>query len=304
MTDTAHITVLLKEAVEALQVKANQWYVDTTVGSGGHTQRILEMGGKVVAFDFDQETIVKTQDRFQTEINHGDVILVRENFDALTRVISELIAANKVKAAIQGILFDFGTSTNQLMSADRGLSFEHETAQLDMRLDDRLGVKAADLLKLLSEKQLTQLFRELGGETYAQRIAKAIISLRKKDPTQLETVGSLIKLINHNKPRKIGHLHPATKVFQALRIAVNDELDNITRALPQALETVAPGGRIVTIAFHEGEDRLVKQAFAAWEKQGLGLRLTKKPQQPSLLEIQRNPRSRSAKMRIFERKLS
>jgi 16S rRNA (cytosine1402-N4)-methyltransferase len=219
-------------------------------------------------------------------------------------VIAELATAKKIDTAIHGILFDFGTTTQQLMAADRGLSFEHEEATLDMRLDDRLGVKAADLLKLLSVKQLTQVFSDLGGEEYAHRIARAIVELRKKDPNQLETVGSLLRIVERSKPRKSGHLHPATKVFQALRIAVNDELDNIQRALPQALDAVVPGGRIVTIAFHEGEDRLVKQAFALWEEEGKGVRITKKPLQPTEGETQRNPRSRSAKLRVFERKQS
>jgi len=304
MNNLTHITVMLEEAVRALQVRPHQWYVDATVGSGGHTQRILESGGKGVGFDFDQETIDRAVNRFQIEMLHGDVILIRENFDALARVIKDLATAEKIDTAIGGILFDFGTSTQQLMAVNRGLSFEHEEAALDMRLDDRLGVRAADLLKLLSVKQLTQVFSDLGGEKYAHRIAQAIITLRKKDPSQLETVGSLLRVVEQSKPRKTSHLHPATKVFQALRIAVNDELDNISRALPQALETVAPGGRIVTIAFHEGEDRLVKQAFTAWEKAGLGKKVTKKPMRPTEQEIQRNPRNRSAKLRVFERKQS
>lgn len=304
MNNLTHITVMLDEAVTALQVKLNQWYVDATIGSGGHTQKILESGGKVVGFDFDQETVARAQNRFQTEVLHGDVVIVRENFDALTRVISELKAAKKIDTAVNGILFDFGTSTHQLMAEERGLSFDHENAQLDMRLDDRLGVKASDLLKLLSVKQLTQVFSDLGGEEYAHRIAKAIVEVRKRNPNELETVGSLVNLIGRNKPNRGGHLHPATKVFQALRIAVNDELDNIARALPQAFDAVVPGGRIVTIAFHEGEDRLVKHAFADWEEQGKGTKITKKPQQPAESEVARNPRSRSAKMRVFERKLS
>lgn len=304
MNNLNHITVMLDEAISALQVQFHQWYIDATVGSGGHTQKILENGGRVVGFDFDQDSVTSATNRFQTEILHGDVILVRENFDALSRVIQELSAAKKIDTAIHGVLFDFGTNTQQLMSADRGLSFEYESASLDMRLDDRLGVKASDLLKLLSVKQLTQVFSDLGGEDYAHRIAKAIVALRKKDPSQLETVGTLLKIVEKNKPRGSGHLHPATKIFQALRIAVNDELDNIKRALPQALDAVVPGSRIVTIAFHEGEDRLVKQAFASWEEQGKGTRITKKPQQPTEKEVQLNPRSRSAKMRVFERKQS
>jgi 16S rRNA (cytosine1402-N4)-methyltransferase len=300
ITNATHITVLLKEAVEALKVKREGWYVDATVGAGGHTREILAAGGKVVGLDFDRTTIEQAQVKFATEIKNGQVILLRENFDALNRLIGELKAAKKLDA-VNGVLFDFGTTTNQLMDPERGLSFDSEAAELDMRLDDRLGVKAADLLKLLSVKQLTQVFQDLGGEEYARPIAKAIVELRQVNPHQLETVGALVTLISRHKPRKISHLNPATKVFQALRIAVNDELDNITRALPQALDCVVPGGRIVTIAFHEGEDRIVKQAFTAWEEQGRGKKITKKPLVPGAEELESNPRSRSAKMRVFER---
>ena len=297
---SSHITVLLKEAVEALQVQPQAWYVDATVGGGGHTSAILEQGGKVLGFDFDQLAIDQANERFKDKVDSHSVMFVRENFDQLSEVVSQLKETNQIES-IQGVLFDFGTSTDQLMAEERGLSFEHETAELDMRMDDRLGVKAADLLKIMSEKQLTQVFQEFGGEHHARKIAKSIVEMRRDDPTQLETVGSLVSLVGKYNQRS-GKLHPATRVFQALRIAVNDELNNIERALPQALDVVEPGGRIVTIAFHEGEDRLVKQAFNDWEEQGLGKKLTKKPLKPSEKELADNPRSRSAKLRIFERK--
>lgn len=302
MTKTTHVTVLLQEAVRALLVKPDQWYVDATIGSGGHTQAILDQGGKVLGLDFDQTAIDRVSARFQPEIVSQRVVVKRENFDRLSAVITELRAAKQIGDSIQGILFDFGTSTEQLMSSERGLSFSDDSAPLDMRLDSRLGVKAADLLKVLNVKQLAQLFRDFGGESHANQIAKAIVELREKNPAQLDTVGGLLKIVARVKPYKQGHLHPATKVFQALRIAVNDELDNISRALPQALDEITPGGRVVTIAFHEGEDRLAKQTFANWEQEGRGERITQKPIQPSEFELAQNPRSRSAKLRIFERK--
>jgi 16S rRNA (cytosine1402-N4)-methyltransferase len=154
----------------------------------------------------------------------------------------------------------------------------------------------------MSLDQLTQVFREFGGEKKARGIAESIIKQREKDPSQLNFVSSLVRIISLHKPQRTGKLHPATKVFQALRIAVNDELSNIERALPQALEVIEPQGRIVTIAFHEGEDRLVKNYFSAWEESGKGTMLLKKPQTPSDQEVVNNPRSRSAKMRVFERK--
>lgn len=299
MTQATHKTVLLAEAIGALQVQKGKWYVDATLGGGGHTQAILDAGGKVIALDFDESAVAKARERFASALQSGSLILIRENFDKLARLLSDYAA----DTPIQGVLFDFGTSTDQLMDQSRGLSFENPDAQLDMRMDDRLGVKASDLLKLLSTKQLAEVFRDFGGEEHAKSIAKRIGTIREKNPAQLETVGALLAIVAQSKPYKRGHLNPATKVFQALRITVNDELDNIFRALPQALEAVQPGGRIVTIAFHEGEDRLAKQAFAQWEKEGRGARITPKPLQPSAEELRANPRSRSAKMRVFERNI-
>ncbi|MFH2118200.1 MAG: 16S rRNA (cytosine(1402)-N(4))-methyltransferase RsmH [Candidatus Paceibacterota bacterium] len=302
MNSQAHQPVMLEEAIDALQIKAGRWYVDATFGRGGHSQAILDRGGKVIGLDFDEQTIDLARRRFSEALEANSLILVRENFDKLTEVLEQLKQDKSFTDQIWGILFDFGTSTDQLMAEDRGLSFEYREAKLDMRLDDRLGVKASDLLKILTVKQLTQVFEDLGGEEQAKKIAKAIVKARENDPTELEAVGPLVKLILANKSRRSGHLHPATKVFQALRIAVNDELDNIERVLPQALNLIAPGGRIVTIAFHEGEDRPVKQAFAEWEEQEKGIKVNKKPLQPTEAEINQNPRSRSAKLRIFERK--
>lgn len=296
-----HVPVMLEEAVTGLNVRPQHWYVDATFGRGGHTRAILDRGGKVVGFDFDQETIDRARRRFSEELELNTLVLVRENFDTLTETLARLTREEAVETPVWGVLFDFGTSTDQLMAPDRGLSFESAEATLDMRLDTRLGVKAVDLLKILPAKQLTSLFQELGGEEYAKRIAGAIIKTREKNPTQLETVGGLVSLIMAHKPRRAGHLHPATKIFQALRIAVNDELDNLQRALPQALSVLAPAGRLVTIAFHEGEDRPVKQAFTQWEEQGLGRRITKKALKPTEAERTANPRSRSAKLRVFER---
>jgi 16S rRNA (cytosine1402-N4)-methyltransferase len=203
-----------------------------------------------------------------------------------------------------GVLFDFGTSSEQLTSTERGLSFfGDETAELDMRLDERLGVKAKDLLLLLSERDLAQIFREYGGEEQSRSIAREIVTRRKQqDLEALTTVGGFVNLITSVKKSSRGHLHPATKVFQALRIAVNDELGNIDRALPQALSILPSTGRIVTIAFHEGEDRIVKKVFREWERQSQGLSLYKHPLTPSETEVARNSKARSGKLRAFEKK--
>jgi len=297
MKNNSHITVMLHEAVDFLQVKPGEWYVDGTFGRGGHTGEILSRGGKVIAFDFDQESINRGQERFTEEIKDDRLVLVRENFDQLANVLKKLDKENQ----LAGVLFDFGTSTDQLMSTDRGFSFDDPTASLDMRMDNRLGVKASDLLKVLTTKQLAQIFKDFGGEDKAKSIAKNIEKIKEKNLNNLDTVGALVEAVNKSYNHQRGKINPATKVFQALRIVVNDELNNIEKALPQAFANLKPQGRIVTIAFHEGEDRIAKQTFNLWTEQHKGQKITDKALKPSEEELTSNPRSRSAKLRVFER---
>lgn len=296
MNNNKHITVFLEDAVEALSVQKGQWYIDATFGRGGHTKKILDEGGKVIAFDVDREAIEFGQKVFASEIKPGNLILVRENFSSLSSVIESLKEEGQIDD-ISGILFDFGTSTQQLMSETRGFSFEGE-GPLDMRMDDRLGVQAKDLLALVPANQLEELFREYGGEPSARKIARAI----KDSHEPIVTSKQLSDLVVKIKGPQKGKLHPATKVFQALRIAVNTEIESIKSSLPQAIEVLENEGKIVTIAFHEGEDREVKATFKKWEEAGRGEMLTKKPISPSEEELAQNPRSRSAKMRIFLKK--
>jgi 16S rRNA (cytosine1402-N4)-methyltransferase len=294
---TNHITVLLEEAVKALQVKPGYWYIDATFGGGGHTELILSKGGKVVAFDFDQNAIAMGKEKFETALSDKTLLLIQANFLDLQdklKAHSETIDLTK----IDGVLFDFGTSTDQLMNEERGFSFAGE-GELDMRMDQTLGVKAKDLLALLSEKQLTETFFNYGGELEAKKIAKAIVENRKKCifVTTNKDLATLVEKVKKSRNKT----HPATKVFQALRIVVNDELTNIEDSLPQAFEVVRSGGRIVTISFHEGEDKIVKSTFKNWHQNNQGMMITQKPITPSDTAVAENPRSRSAKMRIFEK---
>jgi 16S rRNA (cytosine1402-N4)-methyltransferase len=294
-----HKPVLLKEAIDAMNIQSDNYYIDTTFGRGGHTSEILTRGGKVIAFDCDHQAIEYAKQQFADEIGNGQLIIVRANFENLKKEFEKLKQNHQLKE-IKAILFDFGTSVDQLKSSTRGFSFEKEDSILDMRMDDRLGVQAKDLLALLSEKQLTHVFREYGGEDFAKPIAREIVELRKSGHP-LTTVGQLKQLILKVKKHRRGHLDPATKIFQALRIVVNNELESIQQSLPQALETLANGGKLVTISFHEGEDRIIKNYFRNWQINGLGTNLTKKPIRPGIEENQINPRSRSAKLRIFEK---
>ncbi len=293
----SHTPVMLTEALEALQIQTDAWYIDATLGGAGHTHAILKAGGKVFAFDHDQAAIEQAQQLLSPEIKQERLIVVRENFSQMAEMVKNYQLSDRL-TTIQGVLFDFGTSTDQLMDKKRGFSFDSDT-ELDMRMDDRLGVKAKDLLALLSVDQLTDVFQTYGGETHAKKIAQAIVKNRQQGKPII-TTAQLAHLIERLVPRH-GKLHPATKVFQALRILVNDELDSIEQALPAALQTITTGGRIVTISFHEGEDRLVKTAFSEWEQQQLGKRINQKPIGPSEQEINKNPRARSAKLRIFEK---
>lgn len=291
MTTALHQPVMLTQAITALKVQPDHWYLDGTFGRGGHTKAILAAGGKVLAFDVDHQAIAFGQEQFAAEIAQGSLKLVRENFDQLAQVVQELQATQTI-GPISGILFDFGTSVDQLLDPNRGFSFE-SNAELDMRMDDRLGVTAKDLLAVLPEKQLAELFQNEGGERFAKPIAKAIAKQRLVQP--ITTTNQLATLISRIKPR-IGKLHPATKVFQALRIAVNTELSVIEAVLPQAWSVLEPGSNLVTISFHEGEDRLAKHFMKQLE--GEGQAHTTELQQPTETELLENPRARSAKLRV------
>ncbi len=283
----SHVPVLKTPAIEFLSVQPNAWYLDATFGAGGHSAAILAAGGKVIGLDYDEPAITAGKAQFADAITNGRLQLHQLNFARLSEVIQP-------NTALAGALFDFGTSSQQLMSADKGLSFQ-ESGPLDMRLDPSLGVTAADLLNFLSVKELSRVLKELSGETEADKVAKAI-----KSHLPITTSGELAELVIKTKTQST-KLHPATKVFQALRILVNGELDNIKLALPQALAALQKHGRLVCISFHEGEDRLVKNFFQDQAVRGQLAILTKHPVTPDPVEVSSNPRSRSAKLRAAEK---
>lgn len=290
-----HTPVMLAEAIAGLKIKKGAWYIDATFGRGGHTQKMLDLGANVIALDHDQEAITFGTEHFANEVQAKRIILLRYNFADLSKAVAEAQEQLNSPLKIQGILFDFGTSVDQLTSQERGFSFTGN-GPLDMRMDDRLGVTAAQLLAVLSEAQLSEMFRNYGGEVAAKPIAKAIIAERNRQP--IETTQQLVQLISRVKHRR-DRIHPATKVFQALRMVVNSEVDNIEQGLPQALQVLSVQGVIVTIAFHEGEDRIVKHTFKKWDQEQKG---TAHPLiKPSVEEINTNQPSRSAKLRIFEK---
>lgn len=296
-----HQPVLLKESVEALKVKKNGKYLDGTVGGGGHAQAILKLGGKILALDCDPEALASAREYLTTAcpssvenrgLNNATWRLVRGNFKDLAKIAKE---NNFVP--LNGVLLDLGVSWHQLETPERGFSFNLE-GPLDMRMDPSLKVTAADLINGLNKNELEKLFQKLGEEKLARRLAGVVVEARRLKP--ILTCQQLVEIILKVKPRK-GKIHPATQVFQALRIAVNDELNNLKEALPASLEILKSNGRLAVISFHSGEDRLVKNFLKEKENLGQIKIITKKPITPGIEEIRQNPRSRSAKLRIGEK---
>lgn len=287
-----HISVLPAEVRELLAPAPGQIIVDATVGAGGHARLLAEQvgsSGRLIGLDRDPAMLELARRRLEGQ----PVTLVQANFDRLAEVLDELGAS-----AVDAVLADLGVCSDQLDAADRGFSFQ-QPGPLDMRLDSEEGEPAAALLQRLNERDLADLIYQLGEERFSRRIARKIVETRQRQP--LETTEQLAELVRRCVPRPRGRrqaLDPATRTFQALRIAVNDELgalDRFLKALPKCLR---PGGRAAVISFHSLEDRRVKQAFRdrqTWEV------LTRKPVQASDEEIQQNPRARSAKLRAARR---
>jgi 16S rRNA (cytosine1402-N4)-methyltransferase len=294
-----HRSVFLTQAIDYLQVIPNHWYLDATFGVGGHTREIIKRGGLVFALEYHHDTYQQALINFSSLLSSKKLILLPENFAHLHQLVASHPQFNS-DFQFAGCLFDLGTTTNQLMSPTHGLSLYHD-GPLDMRLDSNLAVTARDLLMALSAKQLTQLFWEFGGERQAPSLAHAIVKHRHRLGTQaFPSSNSLATFIAKHK-KSSGKIHPATKIFQALRIAVNGEIDNLTRALPQAFSLLKNHGRLVVISFHDGEDRPVKHYFRSLALKNLAQIITKKPLQPNVTMLKANPRARSAKLRVLEK---
>ena len=282
-----------------LRPRAQGCYLDCTIGLGGTAERILEASapdGVLIGIDRDPQAIAHAQTRLQAY--ESRISLFCENFQ---RVKSVMNLANREHA--DGILFDLGVSSAQLDQPERGLSFQQD-GPLDMRMNPTHGQSAEDLVNMLPETQLANIIHTLGEERYSRRIARAIVQVRRQSP--LRTTMDLSRVIRQSVPRsyRSGRLHPATRTFQAVRMAVNDELGSLQTGLDEVIDVLAPGGRLCVISFHSLEDRLVKQAFRrlahdAPDEWGI---LTKKPVSPSVEERRANPRARSAKLRVIERK--
>lgn len=306
--DPFHTPVLPAEVLAALQPQPGGVFIDATLGGGGHALSLLQAsqpGGRLLGIDADPDALQVAQKRFaKSSVAGSAYTLLHANFAN----IGALARAHGF-TDVDGVLFDLGVSSHQLDTAERGFSF-HADAPLDMRLDPTSGLSAADLVAELDETALADLIFRYGEERFSRRIARRIVEQRREHA--IKTTGELAELIRRAIPARGGHsrIHPATRTFQALRIAVNNELVHLEQALPQAVDLLRTGGRLVVISFHSLEDRIVKQFMRA--ESGYGgseapdqpvrlLIVTKKPITPGAAEVSANPRSRSARLRIAER---
>ena len=304
-----HIPVLLNEVIEGLNIKPSGIYLDLTVGRGGHSSEILARlkTGRLIAVDQDEEAINASRARLEKISSNFQI--VRSNFSALDEILNSLGIE-----AVDGILMDLGVSSPQFDKGERGFSYNSD-ARLDMRMDQRQELTAYQIVNTYSLQDLNQILRDYGEEKYSFSIAKNIIKARETAP--IETTFQLVEIIKKSKPmkelKKVGH--PAKQVFQALRIAVNDELNVLVKALRSALNHLKPGGRLAVITFHSGEDRIVKNIFkeaavdvgdridGPMNKQQKEFDLINhKPITASKAELENNHRSASAKLRIIARK--
>ena len=306
MLASTHIPVLLKETIEALAVQPGGRYIDCTLGGGGHAAAILDHsspGGQLLGIDADPDAIKMSQARLQAY--GSSTLLINENFINL-----QAICIKYDFLPVHGILFDLGLSSFQLNSNGRGFSFQHE-APLDMRLSPNQEVTAADIINTYSESELAHLIKTYGEESHSHKIARRIVQERP-----IKTTLQLARTIEQTLGGRRGKIHPATRTFQALRIAVNQELEHLKTALRQAIDLLGFEGRLVVISYHSLEDRIVKQFMQQEAKDCIcppgtptcicghtaRLKLVKKKViTPSSAEVRLNPRSRSAKLRVAER---
>lgn len=309
--DFMHTSVLLEETVDGLRVRPDGVYVDGTLGGAGHAQRVcgkLSAKGRFIGIDQDQDAIIAAARRLDEY--KGNTTIVRSNYCYMVQELKKL-GIKKV----DGILLDLGVSSYQLDNAERGFTYR-EDVPLDMRMDQSAERTARDIVNGYSEKELGRVIRDYGEERFARNIARRIVECRRDEP--IETTGELAGIVRSAIPARYRTMpgHPAKRTFQALRIELNRELDVLQDSLEDMIEILNPGGRICVITFHSLEDRIVKNIFRKCEnpctcprefpvcvcgKTPLGHVVTKKPILPSREEVEENRRSKSAKLRIFER---
>jgi len=283
-----HEPVLLNEVLENLNADKSKTIVDATLGDAGHTIEILNTGAKVIGIDYNDSSLERASNRISRLGLEKNFHAIKGNFKDIDLLISEKVS---------GFLLDLGYSSFHLEGYQKGVSFQKDE-ELDMRIDTSRGVKAKDLLKVLDAKKLEQIFTIFGEERYAKKIAQEIV--KKREVKEIHSTSDLVEIIKSVVPsQQVSRINPATRVFQALRIVVNGELENLKLALPKAENLTLPGGRILIITFHSLEEKLVKE-FSRDFQPSIKL-INGAPITPSSLEVSKNPRSRSAKLYVFEK---
>lgn len=307
----SHKSVLLVEAVSGLNIKKGGVYVDGTTGGAGHSYQIAKRlsGGRLICIDKDNDALMAARERLKGL--NCDITYVHADFKELSRILQDLGVKN-----IDGMLLDLGVSSYQLDEKNRGFSYMEEDAPLDMRMNRQSGITAADILNDYQKEDLIRIFRDYGEERQAKRIANAVVV--KRDLSPIRTAGELNRIIRDNYPKNAPGGHPSKRVFMALRIEVNKELSGLYDFLYELPDYLNDGGRISVISFHSLEDKAVKNAFRDAQdpctcprdfpvcicgKRPKGLVITKKPILPTEEEKDNNTRSKSAKLRIFERRI-
>ena len=304
-----HVPVLLNECIEGLNIKPNGTYVDMTLGRGGHSSEILQRLKKGHLYCFDQDQQAIDESRFRLEAISNNFTIIHSNFSNVKNKLNELNVSK-----VDGVLFDLGVSSAQFDEGDRGFSYRFD-ARLDMRMNKESSLTAYDVVNRYSLNELTRIFKEYGEEKFSYQIAKNIVKYRENK--DIETTFELVEIIKLSLPKKalLNKGHPAKQVFQAIRIEVNNELEVLKKGLVSALEMLSSKGRICVITFNSLEDRIVKNIFKDYTFEGEGSRylptnkieveyilVNRKVVLPSEEEIEFNPRAKSAKLRMIERK--
>ena len=298
LEDTLHVPVMLQEVLEYLKLAPGQTIVDATLGMGGHAMEILKRispNGRLIGFDRDENSLAICRERLNAY--KGSVEFVHANFSDLKQALTNL-GIEKV----DGIVFDLGISSYQLHDVQRGFSFQND-GPLDMRLDKSSYICAYDLVNNLNENEISQILWNFGEERWHNRIAHLLVQERKNEPiaTTKQLANLVMRAIPHRYRRSYYRIHPATRTFQAVRIAVNRELEILEDAVKQAVDILKKHARICVISFHSLEDRVIKHTFRALKADGLIDIITAKPLTPMDSEIEANPSSRSSKFRVAER---
>ena len=286
-----HLPVMVEESIKLLNPIPGGTYVDATIGPGGHAEAILKLigtRGKIIGIDRDSEALRLAQER----LSNKRVVLKKGNFSGMENLLKE-----DGIAQVDGILFDLGISMVQMRDPERGLSFT-SNKRLDMRMDKGQALSAWDVVNRYYEKEIERILREFGEERLSRKISEAIIRERRIKP--VDTCSELSEIVERVYRRR-GKVHPATKTFQALRIEVNKELEELRRGLNASVRSLTKGGRLCVISYHSLEDRIVKRFIAQSSKEGYLRAITKKPVTPGYDEIRSNPSSRSAKLRAAEK---